>query len=147
MFDFIKKIVGTKNEREVKRIRPIVEKIGALEPEHQKLTDAELRRKTDEFRERIKEATAGAQAALDEAEARAAAASASCRRFIGVVPAWLAKPVAVQVHQWIPTMPCTTPMGTRASSRTAPCSMCNSRYPATVPGRMRASAKRAGSWP
>src|SRR5947209_20577928 len=55
--------------------------------------------------------------------ARAAAASASCRRFIGVVPAWLANPVATQVHQLIPTMPCTTPMGMRVSSSTAPCSL------------------------
>jgi preprotein translocase SecA subunit len=75
MFGFIKKIVGTKNEREIKRIGPIVEKIGALEPEYQKLTDAELRHKTDQFRERIKEATAASRAALDEAQAQASAAS------------------------------------------------------------------------
>jgi preprotein translocase subunit SecA len=49
----IAKVVGTKNEREVKRIRPLVERIGALEPEMERLTDAELRAKTDEFRKRI----------------------------------------------------------------------------------------------
>ena len=47
------KIFGTRNEREVKRMRPLVERINALEPEMQRLTDAELRAKTDEFRKRI----------------------------------------------------------------------------------------------
>src|ERR1041385_3671157 len=36
-------------------MRPLVEEIGALEPEMQKLTDQQLRAKTDEFRARIKE--------------------------------------------------------------------------------------------
>jgi preprotein translocase subunit SecA len=47
------KIFGTKNEREVKRLRPLVERINSLEPEMQRLSDAELRAKTDQFRERI----------------------------------------------------------------------------------------------
>jgi len=47
------KIFGTRNEREIKRLRPLVEKINSLEPEMQRLTDAELRAKTDEFRKRI----------------------------------------------------------------------------------------------
>ncbi|HET9743634.1 MAG TPA: preprotein translocase subunit SecA [Terriglobales bacterium] len=50
------KIFGTANERELKRMWPIVAKINALEPEMQKLSDAELRAKTDEFRQRIREA-------------------------------------------------------------------------------------------
>ena len=49
------KIFGTKNEREIKRMRPLVERINALEPEMQRLTDSELRAKTDEFRKRINE--------------------------------------------------------------------------------------------
>jgi preprotein translocase subunit SecA len=49
----IAKVVGTKNEREVKRIRPLIERIAALERETDRLTDAELRAKTDEFRKRI----------------------------------------------------------------------------------------------
>jgi preprotein translocase subunit SecA len=49
----IAKVVGTKNEREVKRIRPLVERIGALEPEMERRSDGELRAKTDEFRKRI----------------------------------------------------------------------------------------------
>jgi preprotein translocase subunit SecA len=51
------KIFGTKNEREVKRLLPRVEQINALEPEIQKLTDEQLRAKTDEFRNRIAERT------------------------------------------------------------------------------------------
>ena len=54
---FLGKIFGTSNEREVKRMMPIVGQVGAFEPEMQKLTDAQLRAKTDEFRARIKERT------------------------------------------------------------------------------------------
>jgi preprotein translocase subunit SecA len=48
----VKKIVGSKNEREIKKLWPIVEKIGALEPEMKKLDDDQLRNKTAEFKER-----------------------------------------------------------------------------------------------
>ena len=47
------KVFGTHSEREVRRIEPIVDRIEALRPEMQELTDAELRGKTDEFRERL----------------------------------------------------------------------------------------------
>jgi len=49
------KVFGTKVERELKRLAPRVVAIGALEPEMQKLSDEELRAKTDEFRLRIDE--------------------------------------------------------------------------------------------
>ena len=49
------KVFGTKNEREIKRLQPRVAAINALEPETQKLTDDQLRAKTDEFRARIQE--------------------------------------------------------------------------------------------
>ena len=49
------KVFGTKNERVVKSLKPKVQAINALEPQMQKLTDAELRAKTDEFRKRIQE--------------------------------------------------------------------------------------------
>jgi preprotein translocase subunit SecA len=49
------KIFGTKNERELKRLKPRVAAISALEPEMQKLSDDELRAKTDEFRRRVQE--------------------------------------------------------------------------------------------
>src|ERR1700735_46727 len=51
----IGKVFGTKNERVIKTMMPKVEAINALEPQMQKLTDAELRAKTDEFRQRIQE--------------------------------------------------------------------------------------------
>ena len=51
----VAKVFGTKNEREVKRLLPQVEAINALEPAMQKLADAELRAKTDEFRRRVQE--------------------------------------------------------------------------------------------
>src|SRR3954465_6262187 len=47
------KVVGTQNERELKRLRPVVAAINALEPTIQALSDDQLRGKTPEFRERI----------------------------------------------------------------------------------------------
>src|SRR5271155_5083718 len=47
------KIFGTRNEREVKRLRPIVAAINDLEPAMQQLSDAELAQKTIEFKERV----------------------------------------------------------------------------------------------
>jgi preprotein translocase subunit SecA len=49
------KVIGTQNEREIKRLRPLVAEINALEPTIQKLTDEQLREKTVEFRTRIAE--------------------------------------------------------------------------------------------
>src|SRR5512146_1886219 len=49
----IKKIVGSKNERELKRLWPVVERINAMEPEMVKLSDDQLRNKTFEFKERL----------------------------------------------------------------------------------------------
>ena len=43
----------TYSEKEVKRVRPIVEKINSLESEIQKLSDEELRNKTAEFKDRL----------------------------------------------------------------------------------------------
>ncbi len=49
----IKKIVGSKNERELKRLRPIVDKICSLEPSVSILSDAKLKEKTEEFKRRL----------------------------------------------------------------------------------------------
>jgi preprotein translocase subunit SecA len=49
------KVFGTKNERVIKVLMPKIQAMNALEPQMQKLTDAELRAKTDEFRQRIQE--------------------------------------------------------------------------------------------
>ena len=74
MIDWIKRLVGTKNEREIKRIRPYVDEINKLESELARLTDAELGAKTGEFKSRILEATAGLKQELEEANATAAGA-------------------------------------------------------------------------
>ena len=47
------KVVGTKNERELKRIQPMVVAINELEPAMKSLTDDDLRKKTAEFKERL----------------------------------------------------------------------------------------------
>lgn len=49
----VKKVVGSKNERELKRIQPLVKRIGDLEPQIQSLTDQRLATKTGEFKERL----------------------------------------------------------------------------------------------
>src|SRR5579875_1591642 len=47
------KIFGTKHDREIKRMRPIVAAINDLEPQIRQLSDAELAAKTIEFKQRI----------------------------------------------------------------------------------------------
>lgn len=51
--NILKKIFGTKNDREVKRIRKIVAAINSLEPDFEKLTDEQLKEKTAIFKERL----------------------------------------------------------------------------------------------
>ena len=50
----IEKFIGTYSDRELKRINPIMEKVLALEPQIEALSDKELKAKTDEFKERLK---------------------------------------------------------------------------------------------
>jgi preprotein translocase subunit SecA len=50
---FVKKVLGTKNQREVKRLWPVVEKINQFELEYQAMSDERLVGKTAEFKERI----------------------------------------------------------------------------------------------
>ncbi len=47
------KVFGTKHDREIKIIRPMVAAINALEPQLQKLSDAELAQKTVDFKQRV----------------------------------------------------------------------------------------------
>ncbi|MBI4663555.1 MAG: preprotein translocase subunit SecA [Verrucomicrobia bacterium] len=53
----IKKVFGSKNDREIKKLRPIAAKINELEQQYQSLTDDQLRAKTTEFKARIEEAS------------------------------------------------------------------------------------------
>ena len=50
----INAMFGTPSARRIKKLMPIVKKINELEPEMQKLSDSELRAKTAEFKERLK---------------------------------------------------------------------------------------------
>ena len=50
---FVKKVIGTKNERVLKKIQPLVVTINSLEEATQKLRDDDLRAKTGEFKQRI----------------------------------------------------------------------------------------------
>jgi protein translocase subunit secA len=52
--EWLKKLMDT-SERDVKRLMPIVQKINALEPDFQALSNEQLRAKTDEFRKRLQE--------------------------------------------------------------------------------------------
>lgn len=76
----ITKIVGTKNERELRKLRPIVERINSLEQSVQKLSDVDLAQKTSEFKEKLSNG-----ASLDEIlpEAFAVVREAS-RRILGL---------------------------------------------------------------
>ncbi len=64
----VKKTIGTKNDRELRRLRKIVDQINAKEVEYQKLTDEEIRAKTEEFRERLRPAVEALQAKEKEVE-------------------------------------------------------------------------------
>ena len=52
---FLDKIFGSYNDRELKKLKPIVDSIEALEAEYAAKTDEELRAKTDEFKQRLAE--------------------------------------------------------------------------------------------
>jgi preprotein translocase subunit SecA len=53
--NILKKIIGTKNERELKRIQPFVEKISSLEDDYKALSDEQLKAKTPFFKERLEQ--------------------------------------------------------------------------------------------
>jgi preprotein translocase subunit SecA len=87
----LKKILGSKNQREVKRIWPIVHRVNEFEAEYQKLSDEQLRAKTEEFRKRLADG-----ATLDDILPEAfAAVKNACRRLIG--KEW---PVRGQPYKW-----------------------------------------------
>jgi len=53
MLDFVKKMLGVGNEAQLKKLKKPVDDVMALEEEYRKLTDEQLRAKTDEFRARL----------------------------------------------------------------------------------------------
>jgi preprotein translocase subunit SecA len=52
MFKWLNNLIDS-NEKELKRLQPLVDHINSLEPEFEKITDDELRAKTDEFKARL----------------------------------------------------------------------------------------------
>ncbi|MEW6534023.1 MAG: preprotein translocase subunit SecA [Candidatus Auribacterota bacterium] len=84
MFNWIlKKIIGSRNERLIKKIKPLVQKINELEKSYQSLTEEQLKAKTSEFRERLSRGEA-----LDDILPEAfAVVKNACRRLCGT--SWL----------------------------------------------------------
>jgi preprotein translocase subunit SecA len=77
----LKKIVGTKNERDLKRLRPLVAQINAREEGLQSLSDEQLKAKTPEFRERLAKGET-----LDDLMVEAfAVVKNACRRLCGTL--------------------------------------------------------------
>ena len=68
MLDFLKKVFGTKYDKDAKAIQPYVDKTNAYFEEYQDLTNDELRNKTNEFRKRIAEYLAEADEQIKEME-------------------------------------------------------------------------------
>ncbi|MBM4242698.1 MAG: preprotein translocase subunit SecA [Deltaproteobacteria bacterium] len=78
----VKKVIGTKNDRELKRLWPLVDEINSLEEGVQKLSDAGLRARTAAFKERLDQG-AGLDDILCEVFATGREAS---RRALGMRP-------------------------------------------------------------
>ena len=57
MANILTRMFGTKHERDIKKIIPIVEEINRIYESLSDLSDEELKSKTDEFKKRIKEKT------------------------------------------------------------------------------------------
>jgi len=75
----LKKMFGSKNERDLKKMQPLVDRINELDEEYKRLSDEELKAKTDEFRKRLE---AGETLEDIECEAFAVVKNAS-RRLCG----------------------------------------------------------------
>jgi preprotein translocase subunit SecA len=64
------KIFGSKGERDVKKLWPVVEQIKSWEEEIEALSDEELKQRTEKFKKQLREATAGIDKDIEEAKAR-----------------------------------------------------------------------------
>jgi preprotein translocase subunit SecA len=53
VLNFLTKVFGSKNERELRQLQPLVERINALEPEMQAMSDEKLKSRTADFRQRL----------------------------------------------------------------------------------------------
>ncbi len=73
------KLTGDPNEKEINRLKPVVDEINKLEPTIQKLSDAQLRAKTDEFKTRLNDQLAEPRARVDELRQQFAVADTDTR--------------------------------------------------------------------
>ena len=55
IFDFLTKVFGSKNDREIKKIQPVVEQINAIEPAVRAMSDEELKGQTAGFKARFEQ--------------------------------------------------------------------------------------------
>jgi preprotein translocase subunit SecA len=74
---FVKKVLGTKNQREVKKLLPLVARVNELEAEYQGLMDEQLIAKTTQFKDRIQNKGESVDSLLPEAFA---VVKNACRR-------------------------------------------------------------------
>ncbi len=80
--DLVAKVIGTKHDREVKKLQPLVDRINSFESEIKTLSDAELKAKTPEFKQRLE----GGES-LDELLPEAFAVTReAARRVLGLRP-------------------------------------------------------------
>jgi len=73
MFNFLKKVFGTKYDKDVKEYDPIVAEINQYFEQYKSLSNDDLRNKTLEFRERIKAHLTGINGDIDKLQAGAEA--------------------------------------------------------------------------
>ena len=97
---FVKKIFGNANERHVKKLQPLVDKINKLEEDYQKLSEEQLKAKTQEFKDRLEKGET-----LDDILCEAfAVVKNACRRlcgtkvtYMGIEDTWNMVPYDVQL--------------------------------------------------
>jgi preprotein translocase subunit SecA len=102
MFESIlKSVFGSKHDRDIKRVRPIVEEINRLSDEWDTLSDDQLRAKTPEFRQRLE---AGEETLDDLLPEAFAAVKQACKRLcgktwdvVGIPLTWQIVPYDVQL--------------------------------------------------
>ncbi|MFO7152094.1 MAG: preprotein translocase subunit SecA [Bacillota bacterium] len=95
MFGILKKILGDPNEREIKKLMPIVEKVSDWEPRMKVLSDSQLREKTNEFKNRLR-----AGETLDDLLPEAyAVVREAARRTLGMRPFDVQVMGAIVLHQ------------------------------------------------
>ncbi|NOS70970.1 MAG: preprotein translocase subunit SecA [Verrucomicrobia bacterium] len=86
MFDWFKKVFGTKNDREVKKLRPLVVRINEIEAGLQSLSDDDLRKKTADWKAELSKIEDNAQLAAKLTEILPEAFAVvknACRRLCG----------------------------------------------------------------